>query len=169
MSIIVGIDLGTTNSAVATVEAGIPLLIADGEGQRLTPSVVHFPRGGAGPLVGRTANRVRVLKPEETVYSVKRFMGRTGNELSAEELLVNYPIQAGPAERVAIPVHGRCMTPEEVSAEILKKLKQDAEALFGEPVSRAVITVPVYFNDAQRSATKRAGELAGFDGGAYHQ
>ena len=122
MSIIVGIDLGTTNSAVATVEAGIPLLIADGEGQRLTPSVVHFPRAGTDPLVGRKANRVRVLKPEETVYSVKRFMGRTGNELSPEELLVNYPLQTGAGKPVAIPIHGRCFTPEEVSAEILKKL-----------------------------------------------
>jgi molecular chaperone DnaK len=162
VSKIVGIDLGTTNSLVATVDTGIPLVIADSEGQRLTPSVVHVPGPNADPIVGRKANHVRVLKPEETVYSVKRFMGRRGAEISREEMLVTYPIQGEGSGPVTVNLHGRAWTPEEISAEILKKLKRDAEAYFGEEVSRAVITVPAYFNDAQRNATKKAGELAGF-------
>src|SRR5712672_776849 len=162
MSRIVGIDLGTTNSLVATVDSGIPLVIADGEGRRLTPSVVHFPAREAAPLVGQEANRVRVLKPAETVYSVKRFMGRRGADISREEMLVTYPVKGEGAGPVTIDLHGRAFSPEEISAEILKKLKRDAEAYFGEPVTRAVITVPAYFNDAQRNATKLAGELAGF-------
>src|SRR5260370_3564777 len=161
MSRIVGIDLGTTNSLVATLEAGIPVVIPDANGQRLTPSVVHFPRPDAEPVVGQKANRVRVLQPAETVYSVKRCMGRHGAEISTEEMLVTYPVKGEGAGPVAIDVHGRPWTPEEISAEILKKLKRDAEAYFGEAVTRAVITVPAYFNDAQRNATKRAGELAG--------
>src|SRR3989440_9818987 len=159
MNKIVGIDLGTTNSLVATVDSGIPLVIADSEGRRLTPSVVHFPARDAEPIVGHEANRVRVLKPAETVYSVKRFMGRRGSDISQEEMLVTYPVKGEGAGPVTIEIHGRAYTPEEISAEILKKLKRDAEACFGEPVTRAVITVPAYFNDAQRNATKRAGEL----------
>jgi molecular chaperone DnaK len=162
MSRIVGIDLGTTNSLVATVDSGIPLVIADPDGQRLTPSVVHFPASGAEPVVGHKANRVRTLHPTETVYSVKRFIGRRGNEISQEEMLVTYPVRAEGAGSVTIDIHGRAYTPEEISAEILKKLKRDAEASLGEAVTRAVITVPAYFNDAQRNATKKAGELAGF-------
>jgi molecular chaperone DnaK len=162
MSKIVGIDLGTTNSLVATVDSGIPLVIADAEGRRLTPSVVHFPAKDAAPLVGQEANRVRVLKPAETVYSVKRFMGRRGADISEEEMLVTYPVKGGRAGPVAIELHGRAYSPEEISAEILKKLKRDAEAYFAEAVTRAVITVPAYFNDAQRNATKLAGEMAGF-------
>src|SRR5712672_2606203 len=161
MSKIIGIDLGTTNSLVATVDSGIPLVIADGEGRRLTPSIVHFPAREAAPLVGQEANRVRVLKPAETVYSVKRFMGRRGADISREEMLVTYPVKGEGAGPVTIDLHGRAFSPEEISAEILKKLKRDAEAYFGEPVTRAVITVPAYFNDAQRNATKKAGELAG--------
>jgi molecular chaperone DnaK len=161
MSKIVGIDLGTTNSLVATVDSGIPLVIADAEGRRLTPSVVHFPSADAPPIVGHDANRVRVLKPAQTVYSVKRFVGRRGAEISEEEKPATYRLNSdsGP---VTIPIHGKNFSPEEISAEVLKKLKRDAEAYFGEPVTRAVITVPAYFNDAQRAATKRAGELAGF-------
>jgi molecular chaperone DnaK len=159
---IVGIDLGTTNSLVATVDSGIPLVLADAEGRRLTPSVVHFPAPGAEALTGQPAARVRVLKPAETVYSVKRFMGRRGDELTAEEQLVTYPVQGTGANPVRIEIHGRAWSPEEISAVILKKLKADAEFFFGEPVIRAVITVPAYFNDAQRQATKNAGELAGF-------
>jgi molecular chaperone DnaK len=160
MSKIVGIDLGTTNSLVATVDSGIPLVIADAHGRRLTPSVVHFPAENAAPVTGHEANRIRVLKPASTIYSVKRFIGRRGAEISPEEKQVAYPVKtAGP---VALPVHGKDLLPEEISAEILKKLKRDAEDYFGEPVTRAVITVPAYFNDAQRNATKRAGELAGF-------
>jgi molecular chaperone DnaK len=162
MSKIVGIDLGTTNSLVATVDAGIPFVIADAEGQRLTPSVVHIPGAGAETIVGYKANRVRVLKPAETVYSVKRFMGRRGSDIPREEMLVTYPVKGEGGGPVTIDIHGRCWTPEEISAEVLKKLKRDAELNFGEPVTRAVITVPAYFNDAQRNATKKAGELAGF-------
>jgi len=161
VSRIVGIDLGTTNSLVATVDSGIPLVIADAEGRRLTPSVVHFPAPDAEPVAGQAANRVRVLKPAETVYSVKRFMGRRGGEISQEEMLVTYPVSGQGAGPVTIDIQGRVCTPEEISAEVLKKLRRDAEAYFGEPVTRAVITVPAYFNDAQRNATKRAGELAG--------
>jgi molecular chaperone DnaK len=162
MSKIVGIDLGTTNSLVATVDAGIPLVIADAHGQRLTPSVVHFPAANAGVIVGHEANRVRLLKPAETVYSVKRFMGRRGAEISDEEKSVTFPVNAENSSAVTIPLHGKNYSPEEISAEVLKKLKRDAENYFGEAVTRAVITVPAYFNDAQRNATKRAGELAGF-------
>ena len=161
MSKIVGIDLGTTNSLVATVDSGIPLVIADSHGRRLTPSVVHWAAADAPALVGQEANRVRLLKPAETVYSVKRFMGRRGADIAREEMLVTYPVQGDAAGAVTIPIHGRHFTPEEVSAEVLGKLKRDAEDYFGEPVTRAVITVPAYFNDAQRNATKRAGELAG--------
>ncbi|MEO7678424.1 MAG: Hsp70 family protein, partial [Verrucomicrobiota bacterium] len=157
MSRIVGIDLGTTNSAVATIDSGIPLVIADADGRRLTPSVVHFPAQGE-PIVGHKANRVRLLKPEETIYSVKRFMGRRGAEIAREEMLVTYPVKGERAGPVTMEIHGRSYMPEEVSAEILKKLKGDAETYFNEPVTRAVITVPAYFNDAQRNATKKAGE-----------
>ena len=161
MSKIVGIDLGTTNSLVATVDSGIPLVIADANGQRLTPSVVHWAAADAAAIVGHEANRVRILKPAETVYSVKRFMGRRSADVSSEEMLVTFPVK-NDGGAVTIPIHGRNYSPEEISAEVLKKLKRAAEDYFGEPVTRAVITVPAYFNDAQRNATKRAGELAGF-------
>jgi molecular chaperone DnaK len=162
VSRIVGIDLGTTNSAVAIVDAGIPLVIADTEGRRLTPSVVHFPAPEAAPIVGDKANRVRVLKPSETIYSVKRFMGRRRDEIRPEESQVTYALGGEGRQPAAIQVGHQTISPESVSAEVLKKLKADAEAYLGESVSRAVITVPAYFNDAQRTATKRAGELAGF-------
>ncbi|MGO8765731.1 MAG: Hsp70 family protein [Limisphaerales bacterium] len=159
---IVGIDLGTTNSLVATVDSGIPLVIADAQGRRLTPSVVHFPSATGPAMAGQEAGRWRVLKPAETVYSVKRFIGRRGAEISDAEKTVTYPLECSGGGLVTIPIHGRHLTPEEVSAEVLKKLKRDAENYFGGEISRAVITVPAYFNDAQRAATKRAGELAGF-------
>ncbi|MBM3878356.1 MAG: molecular chaperone DnaK [Verrucomicrobia bacterium] len=162
MSKIVGIDLGTTHSLVAVVDAGIPGVLADPDGQRLTPSVVHYPAPDAPPLVGRPAHRIRILRPAETVYSVKRFMGRRGQELSHDERRVTYPVRGQGSEPVTLEIHGRTYTPAEVSAEVLKKLKGDAEAALGEPVTGAVITVPAYFNDAQRQATKLAGELAGF-------
>jgi molecular chaperone DnaK len=161
MSKIVGIDLGTTNSLVATVDSGIPFVIADANGRRLTPSVVHFPGPGVEPMVGHEANRVRVLKPSETIYSVKRFIGRHGVEISDDEKPATYSLNCG-SGAVSIPINGKNFSPEEISAEVLKKLKRDAENSFGEAVTRAVITVPAYFNDAQRAATKRAGELAGF-------
>jgi len=162
MSKIVGIDLGTTNSLVAVVDSGIPYVIADAEGRRLTPSVVHVPGPDAAPVVGHQANRVRVIKPAETVYSIKRFMGRRGAEIPREEMVVTYPVKGEGAGPVTVELHGRPWTPEEISAEILKTLKAVAEAALGEEVNRAVITVPAYFNDAQRNATKKAGELAGF-------
>jgi molecular chaperone DnaK len=162
MSRIVGIDLGTTNSLVATVDSGVPFVIADADGARLLPSVVHYPAGDAAPITGKKALRLRVLEPERTVYSIKRFMGRRGAVISREEMQVAYPVQGNGGGPVAVNIPGRSLTPEDVSAEILKELKRTAELHFGEPVTRAVITVPAYFNDAQRNATKKAGELAGF-------
>lgn len=162
MSKIVGIDLGTTNSLVATVDSGIPYVIANAEGRRLTPSVVHVAAADAEPIVGEKANRVRGIKPEQTVYSIKRFMGRRGNEVSREEMGVTYPLRAEGSGAVTVELFGRRWTPEEISAEVLKNLKRNAEEALGEMVTRAVITVPAYFNDAQRNATKKAGELAGF-------
>jgi molecular chaperone DnaK len=162
MNTIVGIDLGTTNSLVATVDSGIPLVIADAEGRRLTPSVVHFPAPGVEPVAGEAARRLRALHPQTTFYSVKRFIGRRADESGGEAETVPYPVHVKSRGPVTFPIHGREITPEEISAEILKKLKRDAEAYFGEAVDRAVITVPAYFNDAQRNATKKAGELAGW-------
>lgn len=144
------------------MDSGIPYVIADADGHRLTPSVVHIPGPDAEPVVGHPANRVRVVKPSETVYSIKRFIGRRGSDISKEEMLVTYPVEGSGSGPVTVKIHGRAWTPEEISAEVLKKLKRDAEAALGEPVTRAVITVPAYFNDAQRNATKKAGELAGF-------
>jgi molecular chaperone DnaK len=155
VSRIVGIDLGTTNSLVAAVDAGIPYVIAGTDGQRLTPSVVHFSKAGE-VIVGGAAQRLRAVEPERTVYSVKRFIGRRASEIGAEERSVSYPIVGA-----QIQIDERQIAPEEVSAEVLKKLRAEAEAALGETITRAVITVPAYFNDAQRNATKRAGELAG--------
>jgi len=157
----VGIDLGTTNSLVAVVEAGIPMVLADADGRRLTPSLVHYPAAGAAPMVGEPARRIRVLKPSETVSSVKRFIGRRAGEVLSEERMVPYALTGQGDTPLGIEIHGRRFSPEEISASILAKLKLEAEATLGEPVTRAVITVPAYFNDAQRQATKRAGELAG--------
>jgi molecular chaperone DnaK len=163
MSKIVGIDLGTTNSLVGVMDAGFPVLIADAEGRRLTPSVVHFPGADQAPLVGAAAKRVRGLKPRETVSSIKRFMGRRGSELSQEEMIVSYPVAGQGNEPVRVELPGRAWSPEEISAEVLKKLKADVEQSLGESVTRAVITVPAYFNDAQRNATKEAGRIAGLE------
>jgi len=161
MDLIVGIDLGTTNSLIGVMEAGFPILLADANGERLTPSVVHFPEEGE-PLVGRPASRMRALKPKQTIYSVKRFMGLRGNELSGGDSDVSYEFVRQKGKSVAVRIGDRSYKPEEISARILQKLKRDAEAALGHAVSRAVITVPAYFNDAQRMATKTAGELAGF-------
>jgi len=163
MSKIVGIDLGTTNSLVGVMDAGFPVLVADAEGRRLTPSVVHFPGAGQPTLVGAAAKRIRGLKPKETVSSIKRFMGRRGSEISREEMIVGYPVAGTGNEPVRVELPGKAWSPEEISAEVLKKLKADVERSLGETVSRAVITVPAYFNDAQRNATKEAGRLAGFE------
>ena len=156
-SLIVGIDLGTTNSLVGAMDAGFPILLADADGQRLTPSVVYFPPPDAGgePIVGREAAARRASQPERTVYSVKRLMGTRAGEIDTADL----PYVVGGAARVRID--GREHSPEAISALVLGKLKADAERALGVPVGRAVVTVPAYFNDAQRQATKAAGELAG--------
>ena len=161
MEDIVGIDLGTTNSAIGLMEAGFPILLADANGARLTPSVVHF-AGEGEPLIGAAASRMRALAPGNTIYSVKRFIGLRGDDLRAEDAEVGYELKRQKGQPVRIRAAGRDYSPEEISAFVLRKLKADAEAALGRGVSRAVITVPAYFNDAQRSATKRAGELAGF-------
>jgi molecular chaperone DnaK len=152
---IAGIDLGTTNSLIGVYESGFPTLLADSDGNRLTPSVVHYPEQGE-PVVGEEARRLESLHPERTISSVKRLMGRRLGEEGTEDLNG----RRGSAASVAIA--GRSLSPEEVSSEILKKLKAVAEARLGTQITKAVITVPAYFNDAQRGATKRAGELAGF-------
>jgi molecular chaperone DnaK len=161
MNDIVGIDLGTTNSLIGIMEAGFPILLADANGERLTPSVVHF-RAGGEPLVGRPASRMRALGSAGTIYSAKRFVGVRGDELRADDAAVGYELLRAAGQAVRVKAAGRDYVPEEVSALVLQKLKADAEVSLGRTVSRAVITVPAYFNNAQRSATKRAGELAGF-------
>ena len=164
MAKIIGIDLGTTNSVVAVMEGGDPTVIPTAEGSRLLPSVVGFNKNGER-LVGQTAKRQAVVNPENTVYSIKRFMGRRFDEVSTERKMVPYPVVSGPAgdARVKISQNGKEYSPQEISAMILAKLKADAEAYLGEPVSKAVITVPAYFNDSQRQATKDAGKIAGLD------
>jgi molecular chaperone DnaK len=157
---IIGIDLGTTNSLVAIVESGIPLVLADGQGRRLTPSVVRVSAAGE-PVVGWEAKRGRVAHPETTVTSIKRFMGRRGDEVDSIVAASAYAIRAEGSGPVAVPLHGRDWSPEELSAEILKALRTiAAEGMIDRPEA-AVITVPAYFNDAQRNATRNAGELAG--------
>ena len=160
MGKIIGIDLGTTNSLVAIVESGIPLVLADGQGRRLTPSVVRVSAAGE-PVVGWEAKRGRVAHPETTVTSIKRFMGRRGDEVDSIVAAAAYAIRAEGSGPVAVPLHGRDWSPEELSAEILKALRTiAAEGMIDRPEA-AVITVPAYFNDAQRNATRNAGELAG--------
>ena len=134
MGKIIGIDLGTTNSVVAIMEGKDPQVIANEEGGRLTPSVVHFSAADAEAIVGHEANRVRLVKPAETAYSIKRFMGRRGADISQDEMLVTYPVKADNTSAITIPIHGKNYSPEEISAEILKKLKLDAENYFGEEV-----------------------------------
>ena len=158
---IVGIDLGTTNSLIGVMDAGFPILLADANGARLTPSVVHFPEEGE-PLVGAPADRMRPLHPQTTIYSAKRLIGRRSDDLAPAELPTDYRIVRQAGQPLRIQVRDRLFMPEEISALVLKKLKRDAETALERPLSRAVITVPAYFNDAQRSATKAAGEAAGF-------
>ena len=162
MGKIVGIDLGTTNSVIAVLEGGEAQVITSAEGGRLTPSVVAFTKTGER-LVGQTAKRQAVVNPENTVFSIKRFMGRRYDEVKGER--VPYQIKEGPRGEVQvhIPANRRDYTPQEISAMILGKLKRDAEAYLGEPVTQAVITVPAYFNDSQRQATKDAGKIAGLE------
>ncbi|HSB88435.1 MAG TPA: molecular chaperone DnaK [Anaerolineales bacterium] len=164
MSKIIGIDLGTTNSVVSVMEGGSPTVIPTAEGGNLCPSVVAFSKNGER-LVGQTAKRQAVVNSENTVYSIKRFIGRHISEVETERGMVSYQVVEGPADdvRVKIPINHKDYTPQEISAMILAKLKADAEAYLGEPVTKAVITVPAYFNDSQRQATKDAGRIAGLE------
>jgi molecular chaperone DnaK len=164
MSKIIGIDLGTTNSVVAVMEGGDPSVISTAEGGRLAPSVVAFSTNGER-LVGQTAKRQAVINSENTVYSIKRFIGHPYDDTEVERTMVSYEVVSGPSgdARVKIPATGKEYTPQEISAMILGKLKNDAEAYLGEPVTKAVITVPAYFNDSQRQATKDAGKIAGLE------
>jgi len=164
MAKVVGIDLGTTNSAIAVMEGPHPVVIPNTEGGRITPSVVAFTRTGE-VIVGAQARRQAAINPENTVYSIKRFMGRRLDQVRDEARMVAYRVVEGPAGdvRVYIPQKSRDYTPQEISAFILQKLKRDAETYLGEPVTRAVITVPAYFDDARRQATKDAGAIAGLE------
>lgn len=162
MSKIIGIDLGTTNSVVAVMEGGQPIVIPNQEGGRTTPSVVAFTKSGER-LVGQVAKRQAVTNPENTIYSIKRFMGRRFDEVPDEMSLVPYKIVAGDGNDARVAVNGKQLSPPEISAMILTKLKEAAEAYLGEKVTKAVITVPAYFNDAQRQATKDAGKIAGLE------
>ena len=162
MSKIIGIDLGTTNSVVAVMEGGQPVVVPNQEGGRTTPSVVGFTKSGER-LVGQVAKRQAVTNPENTVYSIKRFMGRRFEEVSEEMKLVPYRVARGEHQDARVEVAGKKISPPEISAMILTKLKEAAEAYMGEKITRAVITVPAYFNDAQRQATKDAGRIAGLE------
>jgi molecular chaperone DnaK len=158
----VGIDLGTTNSVVAVMEGGQPTVVSNSEGGRTTPSVVAFTKSGER-LVGQLARRQAVLNPENTVYSIKRFIGRRFNEVEAEKKIVSYKVKEGGDGGCKVQIQGKDYSPEEISAMILRKLKEDAEKYLGEKVSSAVITVPAYFNDSQRQSTKNAGTIAGLE------
>ncbi len=159
---IIGIDLGTTNSVVAVMEGGEAKVVANLEGNRLTPSVVAFTDKGE-VLVGEPAKRQAVTNPTNTVYSIKRFMGRRHNEVQSEEKIVPYTVVGGSGDYVKVEVAGKDYTPPEISARVLQKLKESAESYLGHKVKKAVITVPAYFNDAQRQATKDAGQIAGLE------
>src|SRR6185503_16669524 len=155
MSKIIGIDLGTTNSVVAVMEGGKPVVIQNAEGSRTTPSVVAFTDKGE-QLVGQVAKRQAITNPENTIFSIKRFMGRRMDEVSEEMKMVPYHVAGGPGQSAKVRIRGKEHSPEQISAAILQKMKQSAEDYLGEKVTRAVITVPAYFNDAQRQATKDA-------------
>ena len=162
MEKIIGIDLGTTNSVVAIMEGDQPKVITNSEGNRITPSVVAFTEKDER-LVGQLAKRQAVINPKNTVFSIKRFMGRRHNEVGEEEKLVPYEIAGGPEELVKVEARGKSFTPPEISAMVLQNLKKTAEDYLGTEVKKAVITVPAYFNDSQRQATKDAGSIAGLD------
>src|SRR5436189_1506744 len=159
---IIGIDLGTTNSVVAVMEGGEPIVITNSEGGRTTPSVVAFTKDG-NRLVGQVAKRQSVTNPENTLFSIKRFMGRKYDEVSDEIKQVPYKVEKASNGDVRISVDGKQYSPPEIAAMVLQKLKQSAEDYLGSKVEQAVITVPAYFNDAQRQATKDAGKVAGLD------
>jgi molecular chaperone DnaK len=158
----IGIDLGTTNSCMAVLEGGEPTVIENAEGGRTTPSVVAF-TGSGERLVGTVAKRQAVTNPQNTIFSIKRFMGRKEAEVREEESIVPYKVVAGPNGDARVEAAGKQYSPPEISAMILQKLKSDAEAYLGEKVDSAVITVPAYFNDDQRQATKDAGKIASLD------
>ena len=162
MGKILGIDLGTTNSAMAVLEGGEPTIIVNAEGDRTTPSVVGF-RADGDRIVGKAAKNQAVTNPQNTVFSIKRFMGRRYDEVGSELKTVPYTVKSGTGNRAVVEIDGEDFTPEQISAMILGKMKADAEKYLGEPVTEAVITVPAYFNDAQRQATKDAGKIAGLD------
>ena len=162
MGKIIGIDLGTTNSVVAVMEGGQPTVIANQEGTRTTPSVVAFTKSGER-LVGQVAKRQAITNPEKTIFSIKRFMGRRYDEVSEEMKMVPYKVLRGDNGDARVDIKGKKYSPPEISAMILTKLKEAAEAYLGQKVTEAVITVPAYFNDAQRQATKDAGKIAGLD------
>ena len=159
---VIGIDLGTTNSVVSVLEGGDPVVIPNAEGGRTTPSVVGFTKDGER-LVGQIAKRQAVTNPTNTIFSIKRFMGRQMSEVTSDKKRVPYKLVSGPNDLVSVEVQGKAYTPPEVSAMILQKMKQTAEDYLGHSVTKAVITVPAYFNDAQRQATKDAGKIAGLD------
>jgi len=159
---IIGIDLGTTNSVVAVMEGSEVKVIPNAEGNRLTPSVVAF-NDKSETIVGEPARRQAVTNPRRTVYSVKRFMGRRHSEVESEEKIVPYQVVGGANEYVKVQIGDQQFTPQEISAKVLRKLKEAAESYLGHRVSKAVITVPAYFNDAQRQATKDAGQIAGLE------
>ena len=162
MAKVIGIDLGTTNSVVAVMEGGEPVVITNPEGARLTPSVVAFTKTGER-LVGQVAKRQAVTNPENTVFSIKRFMGRRFDEVSEEMKMVPYRVVRAGNGDVRVEAGGKEYSPPEISAMILQKLKQAAEEYLGQKIEKAVITVPAYFNDAQRQATKDAGRIAGLE------
>ena len=162
MGKILGIDLGTTNSAMAVLEGGEPTIIVNAEGDRTTPSVVGF-RADGDRIVGKAAKNQAVTNPTNTVFSIKRFMGRRYDECTSELKTVPYNVKSGTGDRAVVEIDGEDFTPEQISAMILSKMKADAEKYLGEPVTDAVITVPAYFNDAQRQATKDAGKIAGLN------
>lgn len=162
MGKVIGIDLGTTNSCVAILEGGQPTVISNSEGGRTTPSVVAFGKGSER-LIGQLAKRQSVTNAENTIYSIKRFIGRRWEDTASERQRVPYKCVKGRDDTVDVQIRGRNYTPQEISAMILLKLKQDAENFLGETVEQAVITVPAYFTDAQRQATKDAGTIAGLE------
>ena len=162
MGKVLGIDLGTTNSAVAVLEGGEPTIIINAEGDRTTPSVVAF-RAEGERVVGKPAKNQAITNPENTITSIKRFVGRKFGETESERKTVAYDVEKGKDGRAVVKIEGKQYMPEEISAMVLQKMKADAEAYLGETVTEAVITVPAYFNDMQRQATKDAGKIAGLD------
>ncbi len=165
---VIGIDLGTTNSCVAVLEGGEPVVIPNSEGGRTTPSVVSFQKDGTH-VVGQVAKHQAITNPQNTVYSIKRFMGRRFDEVARERKMVPYEVIDGENGDARVQINDKVYSPPEISAMILQKMRQTAEDYLGTKVTQAIITVPAYFNDAQRQATKDAGKIAGPGSSAHHQ